>query len=177
MLRDGPTIRGVSTSTVRRRAASRRREARRSSTAPASAPPVASRPRRRRASSHCGLPTPRSAAPHLRRSLPVTRRRGSRLAESVTGTTRARWRWSICRFTAWRSTGSRCTSSSVAGWLPPRSACGSCRAMHRSMRTLDALHLASCSYLRDRGLPVVMASYDRRVLDTARAMDMAVVDL
>ena len=47
----------------------------------------------------------------------------------------------------------------------------------RSLRTLDALHLASCSYLRDRGLPVVMASYDRRVLDTARAMDMVVFDL
>lgn len=45
------------------------------------------------------------------------------------------------------------------------------------LRTLDALHLASCSYLRDRGLSVMMASYDRNVLDAARAMDMRVVDI
>ena len=40
------------------------------------------------------------------------------------------------------------------------------------LRTLDALHLASCVYLRDRGQTVSLASYDRRMTAVARAMDI-----
>ena len=39
-------------------------------------------------------------------------------------------------------------------------------------RTLDALHLASCAYLADQGQEVELASYDRRMIDVARAMDI-----
>ena len=38
------------------------------------------------------------------------------------------------------------------------------------LRTLDALHLASCAYLADRGQAVALASYDRRMVAVARAM-------
>jgi hypothetical protein len=41
----------------------------------------------------------------------------------------------------------------------------------RPVRTLDALHLASMSYLRDRGERVTLASYDERLLAAARALD------
>ncbi len=44
-------------------------------------------------------------------------------------------------------------------------------------RTLDALHLASCAWLRDNGRAVLLASYDRRMTATARAMDIPVFDL
>ncbi len=44
-------------------------------------------------------------------------------------------------------------------------------------RTLDALHLASCAWLRDSGRAVSLASYDRRMTATARAMDIPVFDL
>ena len=40
------------------------------------------------------------------------------------------------------------------------------------LRTLDALHLASCAYLVDLGQEVELASYDRRMNDAARAMDI-----
>ena len=40
------------------------------------------------------------------------------------------------------------------------------------VRTLDALHLASCAWLRDRGQAVALASYDRRMTDIARAMEI-----
>ena len=40
------------------------------------------------------------------------------------------------------------------------------------LRTLDALHLASCAYLADQGRAVELASYDRRMNDMARAMDV-----
>ena len=40
------------------------------------------------------------------------------------------------------------------------------------LRTLDALHLASCAYLADQGQDVELASYDRRMNDVARAMDI-----
>lgn len=43
-------------------------------------------------------------------------------------------------------------------------------------RTLDALHLASCAWLRDSGRAVTLASYDRRMTATARAMDIPVFD-
>ena len=45
------------------------------------------------------------------------------------------------------------------------------------VRTLDALHLASCEYLRSQGQAVALASYDRRMMDVARAMDVPVLDL
>lgn len=45
------------------------------------------------------------------------------------------------------------------------------------VRTLDALHLASCEYLRSQGQPVSLASYDRRMTDVARAMDMPALEL
>ena len=44
------------------------------------------------------------------------------------------------------------------------------------LRTLDALHLASCAYLADQGQDVELASYDRRMNDIARAMDISLLD-
>ena len=44
-------------------------------------------------------------------------------------------------------------------------------------RTLDALHLASCAWLMDRGQAVVLASYDRRMTAIADAMDIPSFDL
>jgi hypothetical protein len=38
------------------------------------------------------------------------------------------------------------------------------------LRTLDALHLASLEFLRDRGLTVELASYDEGMLAAARAL-------
>ena len=46
-----------------------------------------------------------------------------------------------------------------------------------SLRTLDALHLASCAYLVDHGRPVSLASYDRRMTAVARAMDIPLFEL
>lgn len=45
------------------------------------------------------------------------------------------------------------------------------------LRTLDALHLASCAYLVDHGQSVVLASYDRRMTAVARAMGIPLFDL
>ena len=45
------------------------------------------------------------------------------------------------------------------------------------VRTLDALHLASCDYLRNQGQSVSLASYDHRMTTTARALAMPVYDL
>ena len=45
------------------------------------------------------------------------------------------------------------------------------------IRTLDALHLASCVYLADHGQAVSLASYDQRVNAVARAMDIPLFDL
>lgn len=45
-----------------------------------------------------------------------------------------------------------------------------------SVRTLDALHLATMSFLRERGEPVVLASYDERLVRGARALDFPVRD-
>ena len=42
------------------------------------------------------------------------------------------------------------------------------------VRTLDALHLASMSFLQRLGQQVTLASYDDRMLAVARAMGMAV---
>ena len=46
-----------------------------------------------------------------------------------------------------------------------------------AVRTLDALHLASCSYLAEQGQGVMLASYDRRKNAVARAMDIPLFDL
>lgn len=42
-------------------------------------------------------------------------------------------------------------------------------------RTLDALHLASASFLRERGVDLRVATYDRRMRRCARAMAFAVL--
>ena len=38
------------------------------------------------------------------------------------------------------------------------------------VRTLDALHLATMEFLRSRGRPLELASYDARLLDAARSL-------
>lgn len=45
------------------------------------------------------------------------------------------------------------------------------------VRTLDALHLASLEFLRQRGLEPRLASYDDRMVRTARAMHIEVAEL
>lgn len=45
-----------------------------------------------------------------------------------------------------------------------------------NVRTLAALHLASCAYLIDRGQRVALASYDRRMNSVARAMGIPLID-
>ena len=45
------------------------------------------------------------------------------------------------------------------------------------LRTLDALHLASCVYLLDHGQTVSLASYDRRMTAVARALNIPLFDL
>ncbi|MDE0114442.1 MAG: PIN domain-containing protein [Albidovulum sp.] len=45
------------------------------------------------------------------------------------------------------------------------------------LRTLDALHLASCAYLAEHGQGVMLASYDRRMNAVALAMDIPLFDL
>ena len=45
------------------------------------------------------------------------------------------------------------------------------------VRTLDALHLASCDYLRNQGQSVSLASYDHRMTTAARALALPVYDL
>ena len=46
-----------------------------------------------------------------------------------------------------------------------------------SVRTLDALHLASCQFLRDRGQRVELASYDHRVANAGRSLGIPLRDL
>ncbi len=46
-----------------------------------------------------------------------------------------------------------------------------------SVRTLDALHLASCQFLRDRGQRVELASYDHRMANAAGALGIPLRDL
>ncbi len=43
-----------------------------------------------------------------------------------------------------------------------------------AVRTLDALHLASLSFLALQGEPLELATYDRRMTDAARAMGISV---
>jgi uncharacterized protein len=45
------------------------------------------------------------------------------------------------------------------------------------VRTLDALHLASVTFLRDRGYPVALASFDARMCDAAMAMSLDLFEL
>ena len=45
-----------------------------------------------------------------------------------------------------------------------------------TVRTLDALHLASIDFLRQRGQSVELATYDRRMADAARAMGVPVIE-
>lgn len=42
------------------------------------------------------------------------------------------------------------------------------------LRTLDALHLASLEHIRGLGQEIDLASYDARMLDTARAMGIPI---
>ncbi|MGH6913849.1 MAG: PIN domain-containing protein [Geminicoccales bacterium] len=46
-----------------------------------------------------------------------------------------------------------------------------------SVRTLDALHLASIEFLRSRRLKVGLATYDRRMAGAAEAMQIALVPM
>ena len=46
-----------------------------------------------------------------------------------------------------------------------------------SVRTLDALHLASLDYLRRNGQSIDLATYDGRMRATAKAMGIRLVDL
>ena len=45
------------------------------------------------------------------------------------------------------------------------------------LRTLDALHLASLDWLDRRRLQPALASYDQRMVGTARAMGIAIAEL
>lgn len=45
------------------------------------------------------------------------------------------------------------------------------------LRTLDALHLASMTWLREQGQDIQLASYDRRRVTAARAMEFPIFDL
>lgn len=46
-----------------------------------------------------------------------------------------------------------------------------------SVRTLDALHLATMEYIRGRAQPVELASYDDRLIAAARALGISVATL
>ena len=45
-----------------------------------------------------------------------------------------------------------------------------------TVRTLDALHLASIDFLRRQGQSVELLTYDRRMADAARAMGVPVIE-
>lgn len=45
------------------------------------------------------------------------------------------------------------------------------------VRTLDALHLASIDFLRERGQAIELASYDDRLVAAARRMDIPVAEI
>jgi predicted nucleic acid-binding protein len=54
------------------------------------------------------------------------------------------------------------------------------RARHpfpKAVRTLDALHLASADFLRARGEPVTIASYDDRLGEVAQLMGFSLTDI
>jgi len=45
------------------------------------------------------------------------------------------------------------------------------------VRTLDAMHLASAEFIRERARDVALASYDERLLTGARALGLPIYDL
>ena len=45
-----------------------------------------------------------------------------------------------------------------------------------NLRTLDALHLATCVHLHERIKNIKLTSYDRRMNNTARALDIPLYD-
>ena len=45
------------------------------------------------------------------------------------------------------------------------------------VRTLDALHLASLEFLRDRGQTIELATFDERMLTAARALGISLIAL
>jgi predicted nucleic acid-binding protein len=45
------------------------------------------------------------------------------------------------------------------------------------VRTLDALHLASAMFLRERGYRLALATFDARLRDAAEAMGLALFDV
>lgn len=47
----------------------------------------------------------------------------------------------------------------------------------KPLRTLDALHLASADFLRARGEPVTIASYDGRLVEVAQLMGFPLADI
>ncbi|MFL6234650.1 MAG: PIN domain-containing protein [Thermoanaerobaculia bacterium] len=47
----------------------------------------------------------------------------------------------------------------------------------KPIRTLDALHLASADFLRARGEPVAIASYDGRLIEAAQLMGFSLADI
>ena len=54
------------------------------------------------------------------------------------------------------------------------------RALHpfpKPVRTLDALHLASADFLRGRGEPVMIASYDGRLVEAAQLMGFPLAEV
>lgn len=51
------------------------------------------------------------------------------------------------------------------------------RPFPRPVRTLDALHLASVAFLRERGRDVTLATYDRRMGEAAAAMGIPLMEL
>lgn len=61
--------------------------------------------------------------------------------------------------------------------LTPRVLARALEAFPGSVRTLDALHLATIVHFRERGRTAALASYDRRMVNVARAMEIPVYDL
>ncbi len=47
----------------------------------------------------------------------------------------------------------------------------------RAVRTLDALHLATMVYLRSQGFELRLATYDKRLADTAEALGFPLADV
>jgi predicted nucleic acid-binding protein len=45
----------------------------------------------------------------------------------------------------------------------------------KPVRTLDALHLATCMYLASRSRPIQLATYDSRMGEAARALGLEVI--
>jgi predicted nucleic acid-binding protein len=45
------------------------------------------------------------------------------------------------------------------------------------VRTLDSLHLAAIEYLRGQGQTITLASYDERLLEAARALGIATMEI